>query len=68
MSGGTIAQFGVLDASGTIVLPTEVTHLYDSTIAYELICISQTNEDGDIDTVVLSREQFLSIQAQLKGH
>ena len=68
MSDCTIAQFGVLDASGTVALPTEVTHHYDSTTAYEFICISQTNEDGYIDTVVLSREQFLSILAQLKGH
>lgn len=67
MSGCAIAQFGVLDASGTVALQTEVTHHYDNATAYELICISQTNEDGAIDTVVLSREQFLSIQTQLKG-
>ena len=68
MSGTTLAQFGVLDASGTVALQTEVTHHFDNTTKYELIGISQTNEDGDVDTVVLSREQFLSIQAQLKGH
>lgn len=63
-----LADFEVLDASGEVALPTSVVHHMDTATHYELITISQTNEDGSIDTVCMSREQLASLASQAKGH
>lgn len=63
-----LANFLVVDESGTVQMPTVVNHHIDIVSGYELVTISQTNEDGDTDVVCLHREQFLAIQLQLKGH
>lgn len=63
-----LASFNVVDESGTVTMPTVVCHHIDIVSGYELVTLSQTNEDGDTDVVCLHREQFLAIQHQLKGH
>lgn len=63
-----LAHFNVLDASNVTGLDTLVEHHYDTISGYELITITQTNEDGTHDTVCLSREQLASLAQQAKGH
>jgi hypothetical protein len=63
-----LASFQVLDISGTVVLPTVVQHHHDITTGYELITITQTNEDGSLDCVCMSRAQLAALAAQAKGH
>lgn len=63
-----LAHFGVLDSLGEVALDTLVEHHIDTTTGYELITITQTNENGSNDVVLLSREQLASLAQQAKGH
>lgn len=67
-SDTVLARFGVPDASGESVLDTEVVHHIGTVTKYELITITQTNEDGSTDVVCLTREQVTSLASQAKGH
>lgn len=68
MNSTELDSFCVLDSIGGDALPTVVEHKMDSTTGYELITITQTNEDGSIDCVCLARADILRLQLQLKGH
>lgn len=62
-------SFGVLAAhDDTEALHTVVEHMVDTKTGYELITIAQTNEDGSIDCVCVTRADILRLQLQLKGH
>lgn len=63
-----LQEFLVLDATGDSSLPTAVYHHYDTLTGYELITITQTNDDDTNDVVCLSRAQLLGIISQVKGH
>lgn len=66
--GTELQRFLVLDSEGEAGLPTVVMHHYDVTTGYELITITQTNDDGSDDCVCLSRAQLAGLAAQAKGH
>ena len=63
-----LQEFLVMDATGEGSLPTAVDHHYDTVTGYELITITQTNDDGTNDVVCLSRAQIAGIISQVKGH
>lgn len=63
-----LQEFLVLDAAGESSLPTAVDHHYDTTTGYELITITQTNDNDTTDVVCLSRAQLAGIVSQAKGH
>lgn len=63
-----LAHFMVLDAAGVDALDTVVVHHADITTGYELLTITQTNEDGSIDVVCLTRGQLAELASQMKGH
>ena len=63
-----LAHFMVPDAAGEDALDTVVVHHADITTGYELITITQTNEDGSTDVVCLTRDQLATLASQAKGH
>lgn len=63
-----LAHFGVPDAAGRDVLDTLVVHNIDITTGYELITITQTDEDESTDVVCLTRQQLAALASQMKGH
>ena len=63
-----LAHFRVPDAAGVDALDTLVVHHADITTGYELITITQTNEDGSTDVVCLTRDQLAALASQAKGH
>lgn len=64
----TLAHFRVPYAAGEDALDTLVVHHIDITTGYELITITQTNEDGSTDVVCLTRDQLAALASQSKGH
>ena len=68
MDSTTLAEFMVLDSDGEGGCRTHVEHKVCPQTGYDLVTITQHNEDDSIDCVVLSRADLLSIQSQVKGH
>lgn len=63
-----IAKFCVVYKDGDSTLPTEVFHHVD-TEGYELFSITQKDTDSDeYVTVLLHRDQLVSLANQAKGH
>lgn len=69
MSKGTlIAKFCVVSKEGDATLPTQVCHHVD-TEGYELFSITQKDTDSDeYITVLLHRDQLVSLASQANGH
>jgi hypothetical protein len=63
-----LAHFGVPDADNETVLDTQVVHHLDTCTGYELITITQVNEDGSTDVVCLTRADLAALATQVKGH
>lgn len=63
-----LARFGVPDADNETVLDTQVAHHLDTFTGYELITITQVNEDGSTDVVCLPRAELAALANQMKGH
>lgn len=69
MKDSTVLQhFGVLSSDNETALDTVVELHVDTCTNYELITITQTNEDGSDDVVCLGRHQLIGLLKQLKGH
>ena len=63
-----LAHFGVPDSANEVVLDTHVVHNLDTLTGYELITITQVNEDGSTDVVCLPRDELAALATQAKGH
>lgn len=63
-----LAHFGVPDVENEVVLDTQVVHHFDSCTGFDLITLTQTNEDGSTDVVCITREQLAALASQAKGH
>lgn len=63
-----LAHFGVPDAENETVLDTQVVHHFDTYTGYELITITQVNEDGSTDVVCLPRAELAALATLVKGH
>ena len=68
MDSTTLAEFMVPDSGGEGGCRTHVEHKVCTKTGYDLVIITQHNEGGSIECVVLSRADLLSIQSQVKGH
>jgi len=60
--------FGVLDAGGNVALKTQADHHCDTVTGYDLVTITQTNEDGSSDMVCLHRHQLITLASKVKGN
>lgn len=63
-----LSKFNVPSQDGSAVLATVVEHHVELPSGYELITITQTNDDGTIDCVCMHRHQLAALANMAKGH